>query len=91
MKNRKKTRSELVYRNCRIANRIDNEVNSKTEGLKNRLPEMMWKYSFTENSLNKTAALGNSDVTVEKGEIYGHFFIEDARERERERERDEKW
>ena len=36
-----KTRTQLVYRNCRIANRIDNEEDfSKPEGLKNRLLEL---------------------------------------------------
>ena len=40
-----KTRTEFVYENCRLANRTDNEVNfSQPERLKNRLPDMMWKF-----------------------------------------------
>ena len=35
---------------------------------------------LTANSLNKTAALGNSAVTVKKAEMYGQFFNADARE-----------
>ena len=76
----KKPEPELFYRHCRVANRIDNEVNfSKPGELKNRLLELMWKY-FDGKFSEKTAALGNSALTVKSVEIYGHFFKEDARE-----------
>ena len=46
-----KARNEFVFKNCRQANRIDNEVNfMEPRGLKNRILNLMWK--FVNKSFN---------------------------------------
>ena len=73
----KKTRFEFAYRDCRKADKNYQEVNfSKSEGLTNRLLELMWKYvgMLIAISLNKTVALGNSVTSAKNAENYGQFF-----------------
>ena len=46
-----KARNEFVFKNCRLANRIDNEINfMEPRGLKNRILKLMWK--FVNKSFN---------------------------------------
>ena len=46
-----KARNEFVFKNCRLANRIDNEKNfMEPRGLKNRILYLMWK--FVNKSFN---------------------------------------
>ena len=46
-----KARNEFVFKNCRLANRIDNEINfMEPRGLKNRILNLMWK--FVNKSFN---------------------------------------
>ena len=46
-----KARNEFFFKNCRLANRIDNEINfMEPRGLKNRIQNLMWK--FVNKSFN---------------------------------------
>ena len=46
-----KARKKFVFKNCRLANRIDNELNfMEPQGLKNRILNLMWK--FVNKSFN---------------------------------------
>ena len=46
-----KARNQYVFKNCRLANRIDNEINfMESRGLKNRILNLMWK--FVNKSFN---------------------------------------
>ena len=61
-----KARNEFVFKNCRLANRIDNEINfMEPRGLKNRILNLMWKFvnkSFQLKSKSFITLMGSSRI-----------------------------
>ena len=61
-----KARNKFVFKNCRLANRIDNEINfMEPRGLKNRILKLMWKFvnkSFNTKYLHVATVLRLSPI-----------------------------
>ena len=70
---REKGRSEFVFRNCRLVNRLDDYIDfMNPQGLKNRLLKLMWK--LMKNTRNQTCAFGSSHATAPRAATSGQYF-----------------
>ena len=67
-------RSEFVFRNCRLVSRLDDYIDfMNPQGLKNRLPKLMWIF-LMKGTQNQTCALGSSHATAPRAATSGHYF-----------------